>query len=477
MKQCFGILVCLGIFIPILSSASEQASADTAAVLNPDTIIQIAYERNPSIAAARHKLRSSEYNYKLFESEYSQFIPLIIDSRVQRSSEDSERITSGKLTAGLRKEFFDGSSASLDAGNETEWDSEGRSHNQFVEGQVEFPLFSSNRKLSRVIKRTFEENELHNANLNYVERVRAVLHDAQEEYYDLIARTQVLSTLRKYKERLESLLDEPWIRDHPADARQIEDEINSLDSDIKGWQVTVSSLKIRLQRKIGLESLEGFQIEPVPLGLGKNDYYGRHYVEESTRTVVKRAMANDVQIKVLHSVMESAKEKKRLAEQGKWDTFVSIGGRYSYAGFNGDGGPGKGYSVGMGLKVKKFDAKVLDYSRLKAEADIRNVEARITDRELQTAARIRQEKGEAENRRRQLESLYESVQSRKKIYTIKLKNYLNGEEPIDALIQTFRSLLNTERKCYMVGNSYFDNIRDLDYLCAVYFQKLGIETK
>ncbi len=131
----------------------------------------------------------------------------------------------------------------------------------------------------------------------------------------------------------------------------------------------------------------------------------------------------------------------------------------------------------MGLKVKKFDAKVLDYSRLKAEEDIRNVQARIKDRELQTAARIRQEKGEAENRRSQLESLYESLQSRRKIYTLKLESYLNGEESIDNLIPTFRSLLNTERQCYMVGNHYFDNIRDLDYLCAVYFQKLGIETK
>lgn len=57
MKQCFfGILACLGIFIPILmgpgASASEQANADTIHVLNPDTIIKIAYERNPRIAAA-----------------------------------------------------------------------------------------------------------------------------------------------------------------------------------------------------------------------------------------------------------------------------------------------------------------------------------------------------------------------------------------------------------------------------------------
>ena len=237
----------------------------------------------------------------------------------------------------------------------------------------------------------------------------------------------------------------------------------------------VASSEIRLQREMGLKSLEGCRIEPVPLGLGESDYYARHYVAEPYETIVDRAMANDVEIKVLHSVMESAIEKKRLAEQGKWDTFVSINGRYSYAGFNGDHASEEDYSVGVGLRIKKFDARVLEYSRLKAEEDIRNVEARIRDRELETAARIRQERGEAENRRRQLESLYESLHSREHIYALKLENYLKGEESIDNLIQAFRALLETEAECYEVGNGYFDNIRDLDYLCGVYFQKLDID--
>jgi len=153
-------------------------------------------------------------------------------------------------------------------------------------------------------------------------------------------------------------------------------------------------------------------------------------------------------------VMKGAKEKKRLAEQGRWDIFAS---------------------VGVGLNVKKFDRKVLDYSRLKAEEDILDVQARIKDQELKIAARIRQEKGEAENRRRQLESLYESLQSREKIYRFKLESYLKGEESIDNLIRAFRSLLDTHKQCYRMGNEYFDNIRELDYLCGVYFQKLGME--
>ena len=470
-------LAVIGMLIGLPSSALGQTHTDTAGVINPDTIIEITYESNPRLAAARHKLRSAEYNYDLFESEYSQFIPLVLDSRVRRSFEDSEKSTSGKLTAGLRKEFFDGSSVSVDLGNETGWDSEGRTHDQFIESQLEFPLFSSNRKLSRIIKRTFEENELHSARLDYVEQVREVLREAQDEYYDLIAHTQKLEAFRKNRKRLEALLDERRVQEHPADRQQVEDEINSLDSDIRGEEVRVASYKIRLQREMGLKSLEGFRIEPVPLGLGQAEYYGKHYVEEDYEALLKRAVDNDVEIKVLHKVRESALEKKRLAEQGRWDSFVTVDGQYSYAGFNGDDDPENDYSMGIGLKVKKFDTKVLEYSRLKAEEDIRNVQARIEDRELETATRIYQEKGEAENRRSQLESLYESLQSRKSIYTIKRTSYLKGEESIDNLLQAFRSLLETEAECYEVGNDYFGNVRDLDYRCAVYFQKLGIEVE
>jgi len=263
-RHLFEISVCLSIFIPMLlgrsPSALGQAVADTARVLNPDTIIKITYRCNPRIAAARHKLKSAQYNYKLFESEYSQFIPLIISSRVQQETSDgSGRNTSGRLTVGLQKEFFNGSFASLDVGAETERGPGSWTHSRFVEGHLEFPLFSSNRKLSRVIKRTFEENELYSANLGYVEQVREALHDAQEDYYDFISSAQILKTIRRYKKRLEALLKERWVQEHPADRQQVEDEISSLDSDIKGWEVVVASLKIRLQREIGLKSLGGFR--------------------------------------------------------------------------------------------------------------------------------------------------------------------------------------------------------------------------
>jgi outer membrane protein TolC len=476
------VLLRLAIILLTLFNASavfgQQKDGSEEKILNLDSIVRITYDNNPSIASARHKLKSAEYNFKLFESEFTQFIPLLLDSRVRNQSGNK---TSAEVVASMEKEFFGGASLSLDVGNETDRRPGETAHTQFVAGRLEFPLFSSNRKLNRVIKRTFEENELFNANLDYVEAIREEISDAVESYYDLVSRTQILETGGKYQEKLNALLDEEWVKAHTADRQQIMDELRALDSDIKGWEVRVSSIRIQLQRQLGVASIEPFRVEPISLkpvpseaeGLGEKDYLGKYYVEEDYTTILKKALANDTQIKVLRRVIENAREKKRLAEQGRWDIFASIGGRYEN--FSQDSE--RNYSIDIGLSIQKFDSEVLNYSRLKAEADILNTQARIRDTEFGLEARIQERKGEAENQRKQLQSLHESLQSRKDIYTFKLERYLKGEESIDNLIHAFRSLLNTEKELYEVGNDYFDNIRDLDNLCGVYFEKLGIQVK
>jgi outer membrane protein TolC len=132
------------------------------------------------------------------------------------------------------------------------------------------------------------------------------------------------------------------------------------------------------------------------------------------------------------------------------------------------------YAVDVGLRVKKFDVEVLKYSRRKAEADILTTEARIRELELDLAAEIRELKGEAESKRLQLQSLHASRASRQEVYAFKQRQYLAGEEKVDNLLQSFRSLVETEERYYRAGNDYFDNIRDLDDLCGLYFEKLGM---
>ena len=449
-------------------SIRGQTAEDPATVLNRDSIIHIAFENSPSIAAAWHRLKSAEYNFELFESEYTQFTPLILDSRLRRESGDE---TSGELSAGIEKEFFDGSSLSLAAGSGANRIPGQTEYSQFVESRMQFPLFSSKRKLSRIIKRTFEENDLYSANLDYVETVREEIRRATERYYDLLPRAQILEILREYRRRLALLLEEERIRTRPSERAQMEDELNSLDSRIKGWEVRVASTRIKLQKQLAVESLDGMVLEPIPFGIGEEEYFGRYYVDESYETVLVKALANNTEIRVLHRVIENARERKRLAEQGRWDMFMSAGGRYSYTR---DHGRDDEYAVDVGLKIKKFDAEVLKYSRRKAEADILNTEARIRELRLDLGAEIRELKGEVENQRQQLQSLHDSRRSRGEVYEFKLKRYLAGEESIDNLIQCFRSLVDTEASYYEAGNDYFDNIRDLDDLCGVYFEKLGM---
>jgi len=465
--QSYFVIILLNVSIVLGQNDDKQKL-----VLNTDSIIRITFENHPKIKAAQYKLQSADYNFKLFESEFTQFNPLLIDTKIDKNSDDE---TTGEIAVGMEKEFFDGSSISVYAGNATERISKQMDHSQFVEGKLEFPLFSSNRKLSRIIKRTFEENELYSANLDYVDVIRETIENALEKYYDYVPRKQELDMLILYKNLLEHLLTEQRPIERNNEFRQIQDEIKSLESDIKSKEVSINSYKIQLQRWLGIESIATFTIEPIYYDVNAHDYFGSYYVSESYDTILNRALENDTEIEVLNLVIENAKEKRRLAERGKWDIFVSGSARYNYFKYNDEEISPNGYSVSTGLNIKRFDKNVLNYSIQKANADILNVEAYIEDRKVEIAAEIKEGKEKVQNQQQQMESIYESLTSRKQIYELKLEHYLTGDESVDNLIHVFRSLMDTEEDFYELLNDYFDNIRDLDYLCGVYFEKLGIK--
>ena len=260
----------------------------------------------------------------------------------------------------------------------------------------------------------------------------------------------------------------------PNDKSQIEDEINSLNANIKGWEVRLNSLKIRFRRWLAVESLDDYKIAPLSLDINDEDYFGKYYVEESFDEVFKKAILNDTESKVLQLVIDNAQEKKRLAERGKWDIFATIRGRCNYYGLNEDDQSTNYYSASLGLNIKKMDKEVLNYSILKAESDILNIQTHLADRKIELATKIRQQKEELIKQLDQWKSATESCRTRKEIFELKLEKYLAGEESVDILLQAFRSLISTEHGLFRLENDYFDNIRDLDYLCGVYFEKLGI---
>jgi hypothetical protein len=466
----------------IQSAESEQNSLNlgsngSSGSLNKDRIMQIAYERNPRIAAARYKLESANCNFKLFEREYSQFIPFKMESRIRGEGDRINETVTGDVSAGVEKNFFDGSSIDFNVGSEAVSISGMRENAHFVRTNVEFPLFSSNKKLSRIIDRTYEENELYNAQLSYIEHIREIVLRSLEMYYDLISRTQILDAIWRHEAILSDVLKQSYLEGRPMEKQQLQNEQNTLHSEIDNWIIQVNSLKLELKTQLHVDNLDDFIIETIPLDFDSTRYYGQEYITNSYESVLAKALQNDNEIKIMIKTMQAAEEKKTLVKRGKWDILFSGEMRYNYNTESDLAGHKDYSSVGAGLALRRFDEKTLEYSRLKAEADILSIQAQIQSRQTDVASQIKRDQEEAKSNKMIFCANSQNVDSRWSTFQDKLTNYLIGKETVDNLIIAFRSHLTSEIDRFWTYNHYLDNIRNLDHLCGVYFSRLGIEVK
>jgi hypothetical protein len=97
--------------IPTTFSAREPVADQP---IDFSSIIQITFEKNLKIAAARINIEDSDYQFRRFDRNLSQFIPLIVETTAERDSEsfldDNERISEdhdeAATSAGFKKAFF-----------------------------------------------------------------------------------------------------------------------------------------------------------------------------------------------------------------------------------------------------------------------------------------------------------------------------------------------------------------------------------
>ncbi len=71
MRKGASLFLCM--FITL--SLNAQVNIDTALILYPNNIIRLTFQNNDRIKAAYFKLESAKNDFKLFESEYTQFNP------------------------------------------------------------------------------------------------------------------------------------------------------------------------------------------------------------------------------------------------------------------------------------------------------------------------------------------------------------------------------------------------------------------
>lgn len=450
-----------------------QMRIDSTLMLYPENILKITFNNNNRIKSAYYHLESAKSNFKLFESEYTQFNPLIVAPKVNGNSNEEY---SSDITAGMKKEFFNGSSISTSIGTNNDWgnDVERRKIN-FVEAEIGFPLFSSSRALERIIKRTFEENELYTKNLDYVDAVRDNIKLSLEQYYDLVPRIKTYNILKVYRSDLIDLISNNTKDLYLNDREQIEGEITNLNSEITGWEITLYSLQLNLQRFMNVTNINLNQLVDIEIDFSKPDYFGEYYIKESSDTIFQKALNNDTEFKVLGIIKTNAEEKKRLAEKGKWDIYATTGGRYNFYELLDGSKQDKFLTADAGLKIKINDRKVLEHTLAKAQADINAIEYTIIDRRKLIQFDILQLKDALNKKKEQLISTSSSLKSWEKTYATKKQLYISGNESIDNLIQVFRSLVQTNQSFLHLQNKYIDLIRDLDYVCGEYFTVINLD--
>jgi hypothetical protein len=451
--------------------AVESKVSEGGVSINIESIIQLVFGENPEVVAIRYALEAAEFQFKDFVRNLSQFTPLLFRSAVARDQRQYEEGQVYSSRVGMEKEFFDGSSIFTGVGHRGNFGDAESGKGQFLETDITFPLFGSNTTLRRITSRSREENELLNARLEYVDTIRDNIRMAQFNYIDLQTHLERVAMRNECIEDYKGFLAIPRAESNPVERQQIETAIQSEEADLVIYDQILNNILIRLRFSIGQEEISLSQVNS--FDLYAKDYYGKSYLSRTVDELLEEADRNDINIRVLENARKSSYEKKRLAEEGKWDVFVDLNAQYD---INGDGSlrDDNGYLMGLGLRITKIDPVLLGYSLSRAAAEINKYNSLIRAQQLRTKNQIDREWFTARNRRQQFEELYASVESQRRVYLQKRKDYAEGNETIDNLIDSRKQIMLTQMTLSHSLEGFYSSIVRLDHACGVYFSKLGI---
>ncbi len=453
------------VFIPQLPEAEIT--------IDVNSIIYLVFGKNPIVVATRYSLEAAQFQFKDFERNLSQFTPLVFGSSIERDQRRHDESQDYISRIGMEKEFFDGSSIFAGVGHRGGYGDTGHKAGQFLETEITFPLFGSNTTLRRITDRSREENEMFNAHLEYVDTIRDNIRNTYFHYIDLLCEKLLQVKKTECLEDFKALLDIPRVQSNPVQRSQAENEIQSLQADIIRGEEHINSLLLALQLDLGMDNLSLSQIITLDMFNSKH-FYGQSYLSRTADELLVEANQNDIRIRVLENAKKNSIEKKRLAQEGKWDIFVDIDAQYD---MNGSGSlrDENGYFLGIGFRIRKIDSTLLGYSLRRAIAEINKYNAMIRGQRLDTKKQIDEEWFKAKIRRKEYEELLESVDSRRRVYLQKRKDYADGKEIIDNLIDSRRQLLTTQISLTHGLEGFYSSIARLDHACGVYFTKLGVD--
>lgn len=463
----------------------QKTGTQPPKVLNFDTIVHFVYERNPTVRAAREEMTAARHGLTEFRANLSRMEPFV-ELRSDLSDFPSRRGAFGNTVesvVGVKKETFEGAVLSTEvggaysrfafdqtlAGQDPVEDSGGA----LVRARLEMPFLGSRKRQDRIIAQAFQESTARKAQLDYLKSYSTVADAALEYYNEAVYYQRLIEVYDRYANDLEALLRDERVK--PQDQARIES--------VKGSSETTQNIyKTRrledfeiVRAYVAIDPNEDFEIE-VP------EYRLSEFAETARQpgqmlALIEKARENNPTFTVLRDARSNAELHRQRAIKGRYDVTAFMEGTTFPLGSPSYDDRFEGWTVGGGVNVRLNDKRVLEASRLKAEAEIRQFEAQIEAEELQVRRRITTETQALLENDHNRDQILVVMRQKAEEFRSRREEYFNGKINIDQLVDTRSGLVGSETS--LAGNLYGSSNREARLFIATgrVYEIVGIRVR
>ncbi len=433
-------------------AATNAVPSGSPLILNLEVIVRLIYTHNPSVRAAREEMTAARHGLAEFRANLSRLEPFT-EVRSDLSQFPNRRDAFGnsvETVVGVKKETFDGAVLSTEVGA-------AYSHFNFsprltggstvesgggalVRTRLEKPFFGSRRRQDRIIAQAYQDSTARKAQLDYLKSYSAVVENALEYYNEAIYYDRLIDIYQRYAADLTALSRDPRLK--PQDRARVESVESSAQATLNIYRTRWHEDREILRAYLALRPSQDFQI-PVPeyhlsiLARGTDQ-------PDRLHQLLQKARENNPTFTVLQDARGNAELQRQRALQGRYDVTAFLEGTTFPVGSQTYDDRFQGWTVGGGFNVRLNDRRVLEATRQKAEAEIRQFEAQIEAEELLVRRRVTTETQSVLENDRNRGQILELVRQKAEEFRIRQGAYFANALNIDQLVDTRSGLANSE---------------------------------
>ncbi len=365
------------------NDAGEQAAPDDAAaaesehyVLTAHNLIALTFDTHPDIRSSYQRFKSEEARYDFFYASRDSLTPRLSVTNNFSESRADETVTRDRshiTELSLEKRFFDTTEMNVGVGWRSDATDQAIGDNPYISADLRYPLWASRERLERTSEEIFRRNELNDAQLDYIQKVRRQISSAQFQHHELSQVGRTADHNRAWLSDLEALarrMDEAANRDLAEDRKRIEAEITRIAADVgvaEGWyDVQTAHLKL----ETGL---------PFEVTIELRDEHFNPFKGATLEQLLEASTKTDPEIATLRNAMQNAQTQYELAKRGRWDIALLMNGSSSFEGRGEDEGVSD-WAASVGIDVSVVDSRVTDSLMRQAQANIARFKFAIDER-------------------------------------------------------------------------------------------------